>query len=175
MGFFGIGVVGFGGVLPWLRRMAVERRAWLNQDEFNELLALCQFLPGPNVVNMAVALGARFHGVTGSASCVAGLLTAPIVIVIALGELAARYGGVPMVGHALSGLAAAATGLIVAMAVKVAKPLAGRWLDIAIALTSFAALAVVQLPLLPTMLVLAPISIALCARSPKRVPAQVRR
>ena len=83
-GFFSIGIVGFGGVLPWARRMIVEQRMWLTPSEFNDLLALCQFLPGPNIVNMAVALGGRFRGVAGSAACLVGLLAAPMAIVILL-------------------------------------------------------------------------------------------
>ena len=55
-GFFRIGMIGFGGVLPWARRMLVEQRKWLTAQEFTDLLALCQFLPGPNVVNLAAKL-----------------------------------------------------------------------------------------------------------------------
>ena len=60
-GFLGIGLTGFGGVLPWARRMVVDQRRWLSASEFLDLLALCQFLPGPNVVNLSVALGSRFR------------------------------------------------------------------------------------------------------------------
>ncbi len=77
--------MGFGGVLPWARRMMVEQRRWLTPTDFNDLLALCQFLPGPNIVNMAVAIGDRYRGLAGSVACVAGLLAAPMAIVILLG------------------------------------------------------------------------------------------
>ena len=167
MGFLGIGVVGFGGVLPWLRRMMVERRRWLTPAEFNDLLALCQFLPGPNVVNMAVATGARFRGLAGSVICVTGLLVAPFAIVVVLGGLYDRYGQVPLVAHAFGGLAAGATGLIVATAFKIATPLERHWAGIAIAALSCAAVAVLRLPLLPVMLAFVPMSIAVCARWPK--------
>src|ERR1700710_1348495 len=80
VGFLGIGVIGFGGVMPWARRMVVEQRRWLGAGEFTDLLALCQFLPGPNIVNMAVAIGARYRGAAGSVAAVAGLLAAPMVI-----------------------------------------------------------------------------------------------
>ena len=58
-GFSRVGLSGFGGVLPWARRLLVETEAWLTAEEFNVLLGLCQFLPGPNVVNLAVAEGSR--------------------------------------------------------------------------------------------------------------------
>lgn len=166
IGFFSIGIMGFGGVLPWARRMVVEQRRWLPAGEFTETLALCQFLPGPNIVNMAVALGSRFHGVLGSAVSVAGLLAAPIVAVIALGTLFERFGGSPIVAHAFGGLAASASGLVVAMAIKIAWPMRGHAAGIAIAIVGFGAVALLRLPLLPTMLVLAPVSILLCRRYP---------
>ena len=64
--FLKIGLLGFGGVMPWARRVLVEERAWLSDREFAELLGMCQVLPGPNVVNLAVILGARWQGAVGS-------------------------------------------------------------------------------------------------------------
>ena len=165
-GFFWIGIVGFGGVLPWLRRMMVEQRRWVTGAEFNDMLALCQFLPGPNIVNMAVANGGRFRGVPGSIACVLGLLAAPITIVIGLGGVYEQYGHIPVVARGFAGLAAAASGLVVAMAVKIAAPLQRHWAGAAIALVAFGAIALLRLPLLPTMLVMAPASILLCRRWP---------
>jgi len=40
--------------MPFARRMLVEERRWLSAEEFTEILSLCQLLPGPNVVNVAV-------------------------------------------------------------------------------------------------------------------------
>jgi len=65
-GFFIVGVCGFGGVLPWARRLIVEQRRWLTAAEFTEMLGLCQFLPGGNIMNVTIALGARFRGVAGA-------------------------------------------------------------------------------------------------------------
>ncbi|MDP3440180.1 MAG: chromate transporter, partial [Azonexus sp.] len=49
LGFSSVGLSGFGGVLPFARRMLVEERCWMTAEEFNAQLGLCQFLPGPNV------------------------------------------------------------------------------------------------------------------------------
>lgn len=157
--FCGIGLIGFGGVLPWARRMIVEQRRWLSGPEFTDLLALCQFLPGPNVVNLSVALGARFRGVRGAVSALAGLLAAPVAVVIALGVLYQRYAGLPVVSGAFTGLAAAASGLVVANAAKIAWPIRNQGRAVLVAAAAFVALAVLRLPLLPTMLVLAPLSV----------------
>lgn len=163
-GFFSIGISGFGGVLPWARRMVVERHGWLSPDEFNDLLALCQFLPGPNIVNFSVALGSRFAGATGALAALAGLMVAPMVIVVALGVLYERFGAHPMVARAFAGLAAAASGLVLATALKIAAPLRHSWLSMAVAAVALVAVAFLRLPLLPCMLVLAPLSVAVLWR-----------
>src|SRR3569833_3238513 len=64
-GFFKVTITGFGGVLAWARREFVFVRRWMTQDEFNELFALCQFLPGPNIVTFSIVYGARLHGWRG--------------------------------------------------------------------------------------------------------------
>ncbi len=51
-----IAIFGFGGVLYWSRRMMVDERKWMTAGEFNEAYALCNFLPGPNIVNFATLL-----------------------------------------------------------------------------------------------------------------------
>ena len=64
-GFLKIGLLGFGGVMPWARRVLVEERQWLTEREFAEMIGMCQILPGPNVVNLVVGLGLAtllFHG-----------------------------------------------------------------------------------------------------------------
>jgi chromate transporter len=155
-GFFYIGVCGFGGVLPWARRSIVELRGWLSPGEFNYLLALCQFLPGPNVINMSVALGSRFRGLPGIVACFTGLMAAPLAIIIALGYFYMQFEDDPVVRRASAALAAAASGMVLATALKIAAPLRARPLDAAIAAAAFIAIAIMRLPLLGTMAVLAP-------------------
>ena len=158
-GFFSIGVTGFGGVLPFARRMIVEKRRWLTGPEFTDVLALCQLLPGPNIVNISVALGSRFRGLPGALAAMAGLLLAPVAIVMALSTVYVRFSGLPAVHHAFAGLAAAASGLVIAMVVKIAWPLRSSRIAVAVAAVAFVAVALLRLPLLPILIVLAPISI----------------
>ena len=165
MGFLGLGMTAFGGALPLAHRMIVERRRWLSEGEFVELLGLCQFLPGGNIMNVTIALGARFHGVPGAAAAFLGLMTAPVAIVIGLGAIYQRYAGLPMVRHAFAALAAAAAALVLSTALKIAAPLRARPLEVAIALVTFAAIAVARLPLPLALPVLAAASTALLWRT----------
>lgn len=152
LGFFTIGVCGFGGVLPWARWMIVERRRWMTAAEFADLLGLCQFLPGGNIINVSVAVGARFGGVAGAAAAFVGLMAAPMGIVLALGALYDRCGMLPMVRHGFAGLAATASALVLATALKIAAPLRARPLGVVVAVLTCVAIAVLRWPLAPVLL-----------------------
>src|SRR5436190_17868368 len=82
LGFFKVTISGFGGVLAWARRELVVNRRWLSPDEFNELFALCQFLPGPNIVNFSIIYGTRLYGFWGATIALIGLLAPPVVLMI---------------------------------------------------------------------------------------------
>lgn len=160
-GFLSLGLMGFGGVMPLARRIIVEERRWLTGDEFIELLGLCQFLPGGNIINMSVAIGSRFHGVRGAIAALAGLIGPPTAIVLVLGSIYERFQGNAQVRHLFAGLAAAAAGLMISMALKLLRPLLRQPTALLIVLLCFVAIAVLRLPLVPTMLVLSPLSILL--------------
>jgi chromate transporter len=109
---------GFGGVLPVAQRELVERRNWLTKDQFVEMLAISQVLPGPNVVNLALMFGDRAFGTRGALAALAGMLLAPMVIVLALTALYVRFDQYPMVTGALRGMGAVAAGLILSTGLK---------------------------------------------------------
>src|SRR5690349_6991365 len=91
VGFLSVAMVAFGGVLPIARRALVERYRWLTPDEFTEVIGLAQFLPGPNIVNLSVVVGARFRGVPGAIAAVLGLTVVPAVGVVLAGVVFTRY------------------------------------------------------------------------------------
>jgi len=158
-GFLILGLTGFGGVLPLARHMLVVERRWLDDAEFADLLSLCQFLPGGNVINLSVAVGGKFHGARGAALAFFGLMAAPTVIIAGLGTLYGEFQDNPHVRNMFAGLAAAAAGLLIAMALRLLNPLRGKPLAIAVAALCFVIVAILRFPLLYTMLALAPLSI----------------
>jgi chromate transporter len=156
IGFLTLGLTAFGGALPLARREIVERRKWLTSDEFVDLLGLCQFLPGGNVINLL------------------GLIVGPSLIVIGLGVLYQRTHQDPHIRHLFAGLAAAAAGLLVSMAIKVAWPLRRKLSMAAVAALAFIAIALLRLPLLPVMLVLTPVSIFVASRVNREVQPEMK-
>ncbi len=166
LAFLGVAVQSFGGVLPFARRMLVDRRGWLSAAEFDETLALCQSLPGPNIVNLSTVVGWRFAGAGGAAAAVLGLMGAPVAIVLVLAELYGRYGAVGRAPAAIGGLGAAAAGLVAATAARMALPLMRRrpvTASLFIA-AAFALIGVARLPLIWVMPVLAPLAVAVAWR-----------
>src|SRR3979409_2354116 len=107
-----IALCGFGGVLAWSRRMLVEERRWMTPEEFNDAYALCQFLPGPNVVNLSVVFGRRIRGPIGSAVALVGLIGPPFVIVTLISVVYGWFGEIGALRRMLMGVAAAAAGLV---------------------------------------------------------------
>jgi chromate transporter len=164
--FLAISLSAFGGTLPWARRVLVDQRRWMKPDEFMDTLALCQFLPGPNIVNLSIAVGARFRGPLGALTALLGLVLAPFCIVIALGALYGRFGNLDSLRGLFAGIAAAAAGLIIAMTARMAAPLlrTRALSSLPLIIAAFVMVALLNWPLPWVLLGLAPISVALSAR-----------
>ena len=112
---------GFGGVLPWARRTLVERDKILTSEEFSAILGICQIVPGPNIVNLAVCIGSRFGGARGAIAAVLGLTLGPISIVMVLALLYEHYRYLDSVQGVLRGISAVGVGLIASTGFKMLK------------------------------------------------------
>lgn len=160
LAFSQLALSGFGGVLPWAHRTLVERKAWLTQREFVDTLALGQLLPGPNIGNMAVMIGYRFAGYAGAAAAFAGLVGGPFIIMITVGLLYTRYGALPLVQQALSGMSAVAAGLVLATGLKMTGSLKRHWRPWMFTVLALAGVGALRWPLLAVVGGLAPFAVA---------------
>src|SRR5882757_3669179 len=91
IGFLKVSLLGFGGGLVWARRIVVDQQRWLDDHEFAEILTLCQFMPGPNIVGITLCVGAKLRGAIGAVSAVAGFILIPWTVGLALGALCLGY------------------------------------------------------------------------------------
>jgi chromate transporter len=158
--FLAIALASFGGGLSaWAQRVLVERRRWLDEDEFLSALTLCRLLPGPNQVNMAVYVGARFRGVRGALAAVGGLVIVPTAILLGLGAAYFHYRHLPALDAALRGAVAAAAAMTLAMGLKVGTPLLRDPGGIALAAAAFTAVHVLHWPLVGVVAVLGPLGV----------------
>jgi chromate transporter len=115
IGFVSIGMMSFGGGLAaWIRREVVQRRHWLDDQQFLSGYALSQIVPGASNVNLAVFIGTQLRGVAGAIAAVAGLTALPVTIVLSIGLIYLRTTGLPggvWLSIALTGMGAVAIGL----------------------------------------------------------------
>ena len=159
---------GFGGVLAVVQRELVEKKRWMTREEFVEEWSVAQIMPGPNVINLAVVIGARYFGFRGAMTAVAGLLAMPLLVVIALALVYAQYAGNPHVAGALRGMGAVAAGLITATGLKLSFALGkhplGIPLCVLLGVATFVAVALFRMPLAVVLLGLGGIACALTWR-----------
>jgi chromate transporter len=151
-----IALQGFGGVLAVAQHGLCEDKRWLTREEFLELLAIGQVLPGPNVCNLALMIGDRFHGLRGALAALAGMIMVPLAIVLILSALYANFSHVPVVAGALKGMGAVAAGMIIGTALRLSSGLRtsplGLVACVVFGLATFVLVALVHAPLVLVLL-----------------------
>jgi len=161
--FAKMSLAGFGGVLVWARRGIVDQHKWMTAEEFNEIFALCHFLPGPNIVKFTMVFGSRFRGIAGGIAAFCGLIGPPVVIMTILGILYQHYGEIEVLRRILAGVSCAAVGLLIAVVFRMMMPLIKKRdvIGLVILAAVFVAIGLLRLPLPTVLLVAIPISIAI--------------
>jgi chromate transporter len=138
--FLIIGATSFGGgAVAYLKSSLVTKNQWVDEKTFVELFSISQSLPGLNTTNMAILAGDRLRGWPGALAAVLGvILPGAILMTLAAIAYGASGGDRPLVSAALKGVAAAASGLLLATFIQLASKTLRGWLDVV-----FIALAVI--------------------------------
>lgn len=156
LSFTWLALQGFGGVLAVVQRELVEKKRWMTREQFIEDWAVAQIMPGPNVVNLSLMIGGRYFGLSGALVALAGMLAAPLVVVLVLAALYGSVAETATAQNALRGMGAVAAGLITATGIKLIgaldKNAMGMGLCIALAALTFVAIALLRWPLLWVLL-----------------------
>jgi chromate transporter len=160
--------VGGGGGIVWARRIAVENRRWINDREFADIVSLCQFMPGPNIVGISVCVGAKMRGAIGTIAALSGFLVIPWAVGLALGLLCLEYAHLTILRNILGGIAASAAGLLVATGIRLLLPHRRRP-ALLFAGLAFGLIAFGGLPLIAVLFGLVPLSIAVAGIEKARV------
>lgn len=169
--FTGLALQGFGGVIAVAQRILCEEKRWLTKQEFLELLAASQILPGPNICNLALMIGDRFYGWRGAFAALAGMMTLPLIIVLILTEFYSMYAANPQVAGALRGMGAVSAGLFIGTAMRLAPALKSNPMGIGacavVVVACFTAVALLRWPLVWVLLVLGSVA---CRFAFQRIP-----
>jgi chromate transporter len=152
--------VGGGGGIVWARRIAVENRRWISDTDFADIVSLCQFMPGPNIVGIAVCVGAKMRGAIGTIAALCGFLVIPWAIGLSIGLLCLEYAHLPVLRNILSGIAATAAGLLIATGLRLLMPHRRRPAALVFAVLAYGLITFGGLPLLIVLFSLVPLSIA---------------
>jgi chromate transporter len=108
-----VSVGGANVLLPELHRSVVAQRHWLDEASFNQLFALAQAAPGPNIL-FASLIGWKIAGLSGLAVATAAILLPSSALAFALGRGLRRWGDAPWIKLAAAGTVPVALGLILA-------------------------------------------------------------
>ena len=155
-----IGLLSFGGGVSGLvYQEVVLKRKWIDEKEFFSGLALCQVLPGVNIGNLAVYVGQSLRGTIGAIAALGGMLAGPFLIVIGISLVYEKISNIAWVAATLNGVAAAALGLLIMIAIKGARQAARTSFGLPILLMATVSIGILHWPLMPVILVLTPISV----------------
>ncbi|MBJ7391417.1 MAG: chromate transporter [Chthoniobacterales bacterium] len=155
-----IGLTSFGGgIVAYLRRALVDKEKWLDEDGFMAALEISQTLPGLNSTNMSVIVGRRLRGAAGALAATLGMILPGAVIVTGLGFAYVALRHDPKVAVVLTGVAAAAVGLLLQVTLKIGWKQLISPRDLALVVVVFVLVGIFHVSLLVTLVAVAPLAI----------------
>jgi chromate transporter len=143
--FLKLGTIGFGGpvaLVGYMHRDLVEKRKWINEEDYKEGLALAQLAPGPLAAQLAIYLGYVHYRILGATLAGLAFVIPSFIMVVGLGYAYVKAGGLPWMQAVFYGIGAAVIGIIAIGSYKLSKKSLGKeWLlwgiAIVLAITTF--------------------------------------
>ena len=158
--FLIVGAVSFGGgIIAYERILLVEKRKWLNADQFMAYLAISQTMPGLNSVNLAVLTGDHLRGMKGSIIALIGLVLPGSTLVLLLGFVYTALTDHAITVLLLTGIAAGATGLLAAVTYRIGDAHWKKPISLLLIATTFILMSIVKLQLLEVLAIMLPIGL----------------
>jgi chromate transporter len=127
--FLKLGAIGFGGpvaLVGYMQRDLVERRRWIDDEEYKLGLALAQIMPGPLAAQLAIAIGYFAQGLLGATVVGVAFVLPSFLMVLALSALYVAFDGLWWMQAAFYGVSAAVIAIIAIAAYKLARKVNGR-------------------------------------------------
>ena len=128
--FFKIGAFTIGGgyaMIPLMEKELVDRRQWIDKEDFMDTMAVAQAMPGIFAVNMATQIGQRLRGLRGAIVAVLGNILVPILIIIGLAIFFHQLRGNAVVEAIFKGIRPAVVALIAVPTFNLAKSAGITW------------------------------------------------
>lgn len=134
--FFKIGLFTFGGgyaMVAVFERELVEKKKWLGDEEFTDIIAIAESTPGPLAINSATYVGYKVSGVLGSFFSTLGVVLPSFSIILVISLFFDRFLELEYVNYAFRGIQACVAFLILSAGIKMAKKLKANALNIILA------------------------------------------
>lgn len=124
--FFKIGLFTFGGgyaMIALLEEEFIQRRKWLDKDEFLDMTAIAESTPGPVAINSATYLGYKLAGVPGAATATAAVCLPSFLIIYAISLFFEQFTQLTVIANAFKGIQVCVIYLIFSAGVRMLKAL----------------------------------------------------
>ena len=137
--FFKIGVFTFGGgyaMIPLIGAEVIDRRGWIAEKDFLELLTLAQSAPGPIALNTAVFVGYKMQRYAGALAAVMGVVVPSFTIILIIAMFFSDIRDNQWVDAAFRGMRPAVVALIVAPVIGLARGMHAALIAVAAAVAA---------------------------------------
>lgn len=127
--FLKLGAIGFGrpvALVGYMHRDLVEKQKWITDDDYKEGLALAQLTPGPLAVQLAIYLGYVHYRILGATLAGAAFVLPSFFMVLGLGYVYVKAGGLPWMQAVFYGIGAAVIGIIAISSYKLTRKPLGK-------------------------------------------------
>lgn len=156
--FFKIGAIAFGGgyaVIPLLQRDVVLSRKWISSEEFADIMAISQTLPGAIMVNASTMLGYRLCGLPGAVIATTASIAPTFIITILAVVFLWNYTDNPWIRKAFTGILLGVSALVISSITNMRKSAVKDRFDILFAILSAALLILFKLSAVLVIMVIA--------------------
>ena len=172
--FFKLGAFTIGGgiaMLPLLQNTLINEKKWFSKEEFMDIVAVCQSLPGVVAINMATYVGYKKKGLAGSIVSTFGVTIPSFTMILIIAKFITSMGDNGVLMGAMAGLRAAALGMVVVALIQLMPAaIKNKWAMLA-AIVAFVLIAILKVNTAYVILLFAVLGITVTLAGSRRTVA----
>lgn len=122
--FFKVGAFTIGGgyaMIPIIQEEIVDKKNWVKEEDFMDIIAISQGSPGPIAINVSIFVGHKLKGIKGALSCMLGTALPSFLIILLIATVFFQFRNLPVVAKMFMGIRPAVVALIASAVYKMAK------------------------------------------------------
>lgn len=141
--FFKVGAFTIGGgyaMIPIIQREIVDKKKWIEEEEFLDAIAISQGSPGPVAVNLSILVGYKLKGLKGALTCCLGTILPSFLIILLIATVFSQFRNNPIIEKVFLGIRPAVVALIASAVYQLTKRSKLGYNKLLISLVSMAAI-----------------------------------